>query len=150
MKKLKTVSLGLLLTANMALSHTGLAAEPMDNAAPWKWSSLYGNTTLYVSTNAMGTGSDGINSSSDVDYLVMACTTGARHRPVSLVAINFTHAQGDLDMAVYDLQGNYLAGSQGVTDRELVDIGAFGEQVVVLKVYGYNGATGNYGVSLSC
>jgi hypothetical protein len=150
MKKLKTVSLGLLLTASVTLSQPGMALEPNDNTAPWKWSSLYGNTTLYVSTNAMGTGSDGINSSSDVDYLVMACTTGSRHRPVSLVAINFTHSQGDLDMVVYDLQGNYLASSGGVSDRELVDIGAFGEQVVVLKVYGYNGATGNYGVSLTC
>jgi len=150
MKKTTTVGLGLLLTAAMTLSQPGLALEPHDNAAPWKWTYGYGNATLFVSKGAVGWGAEDISSSSDVDYLVMACTGGAPSRKIRYVSLNFSHARGDLELGVYDLAGNQLASSTGVSDSEFLDIGAFGAHVVVLKAYGYNGATGPYGVSLTC
>jgi hypothetical protein len=53
-------------------------------------------------------------------------------------------------MYVYDLAGNLLGISQGVTDHERVDVSGFGIQLVVVKVYGYNGATNDYGLHIEC
>jgi hypothetical protein len=61
------------------------------------------------------------------------------------VRIEFTHADGDLDMALY--QGSdELDRSQSVSDSE--ELSAAGGSYV-LRVYGYNGATGHYRLVLS-
>jgi hypothetical protein len=60
------------------------------------------------------------------------------------VVISFTHAEGDLDMAAYDADGNRTDISQGTSDTETLTVGAG----AIIKVYGYNGATGDYDIRL--
>ncbi|MBE7451410.1 MAG: hypothetical protein HS111_21685 [Kofleriaceae bacterium] len=56
------------------------------------------------------------------------------------VRITFSHAAGDLDLAAYDASGARVATSQGTGDSEQVTVPAGG----TFEVYGYNGATGGY------
>lgn len=56
------------------------------------------------------------------------------------VVIEFTHRDGDLDMATYDRDGGRLDVSQSVDDRESL-VAPPGARV---RVYGYRGATGAY------
>jgi hypothetical protein len=58
------------------------------------------------------------------------------------VRIEFTHADGDLDMAAFDAAGNALTVSQGTTGSEQVTIPAGG----FVRVYGYSGAQNTYRV----
>jgi hypothetical protein len=56
------------------------------------------------------------------------------------VRIDFTHADGDLDLAAYDAGGAQVDVSQSVTDGEQVAVPAGG----TVRVYGYGGATNTY------
>jgi len=56
------------------------------------------------------------------------------------VRIDFTHADGDLDLAAYDAGGTQVDISQSVSDGEQVSVPAGG----TVRVYGYNGATNTY------
>jgi hypothetical protein len=56
--------------------------------------------------------------------------------------LRFSHAAGDLDLAVVDGAGRRLATSTSVADVERIQ-GSFTGPVVVV-VYGYQGASGNY------
>ena len=56
------------------------------------------------------------------------------------VRIDFQHAVGDLDMAAFDDTGAQMTISQSTTDSERVFVPAGG----AVKVYGYQGATGAY------
>ena len=58
--------------------------------------------------------------------------------------IQFTHAEGDLDMCLYDAAWNELACSQGVTNTETISLDGLGAGQYYLEVYGYSGATGHY------
>jgi hypothetical protein len=139
----------LLATTALCVAPTGFALEPQDNEAPWKWKMNMGDVTLYSAPGVGMTWSTGelhILSSSDVDHMVLACAG----RPVTRAGVYFTHADGDIDIYVYDLGGNYLGSSQGVANEEFVDVRAFGKQAVVLKVYGYAGATNYYQVRVEC
>lgn len=60
------------------------------------------------------------------------------------VRIDFHHADGDLDMAAYDAAGTKLTTSQGTSDSEQVSIPAGG----AVEIYGYNGATNSYSITL--
>ena len=56
------------------------------------------------------------------------------------VRIAFQHAVGDLDMAAFDQTGSQMTISQSTTDSEVVFVPSGG----AVKVYGYQGATGAY------
>jgi hypothetical protein len=60
------------------------------------------------------------------------------------VTIQFQHAVGDLDMALYE-GASQVAISQGTGNTETITQGA---GTYVLRVYGYNGAQGEYGLTL--
>ncbi len=71
------------------------------------------------------------------DYFRLYPSTGDRWR----LKIDFLHAEGDLDMAIYDLNdcsGNWLSVSQGTTDSEFLEIDADSDYIV--QVYRYSGA----------
>ena len=62
------------------------------------------------------------------------------------VTIEFDHSRGDLDMAVY--QGSeQVCQSQSVTNTETCAIGSAGTYVI--RVYGYNGAMGEYTLTVA-
>jgi hypothetical protein len=61
------------------------------------------------------------------------------------VRISFSHSTGDLDMRSYDASGAELDVSQGTVDEEVLSVPAGAR----IKVYGYNGATGPYSISVN-
>jgi hypothetical protein len=62
------------------------------------------------------------------------------------VTLRFSHAAGDLDLAITDESGRQLAKSTGVGDVERVQ-GSFAGPVIVV-VYGYNNAAGAYDLTV--
>jgi hypothetical protein len=60
--------------------------------------------------------------------------------------LRFSHGAGDLDLAVVDGAGRRLATSTSVADVERIQ-GSFTGPVVVV-VYGYQGASGNYDLTV--
>ncbi len=70
------------------------------------------------------------------------------------VALFFTHADGDLDLALYRYSGGsltWVAGSSGVVDNEHIqDIAVLAGEVYYLRVYGYGSARHfDYDLSIS-
>jgi len=57
------------------------------------------------------------------------------------VGITFQHAEGDLDLAVYDAAGHRVGLSNGVTNSERVSLDGWGAGTYYVHVYGYNAAT---------
>jgi hypothetical protein len=57
------------------------------------------------------------------------------------VQINFQHAQGDLDLALYNSAGTLLGRSQGTTDSERVSLNGLAAGTYYIQVYGYRGAS---------
>jgi hypothetical protein len=60
------------------------------------------------------------------------------------VRIEFTSSAGDLDVVAYDGAGTQIAVSQGTGNSEQVALPAGGK----VRVYGYNGATNTYALSV--
>lgn len=78
----------------------------------------------------------------DVDHFAFA---GGATRTITLA---FSHAAGDLDMYVYDAaSGAEVARSIGTTDVETI-ARAFGDGMFTIRVHGYQGATGDYTLSV--
>lgn len=81
---------------------------------------------------------------SDVDFYSFDMTTTA----YVWVSLSFFHSRGDLDVALLDANGAVVVSSTGVTDTE-----GFLRQVppgrYYVKVYGYGGATGEYGLQIA-
>lgn len=139
---------GLLTLTALVIAPVGRAMEPGNDTAPWKWRASFGDATLYSPPlgGASYINAEAITSTSDVDHIIGTCGTGK----VTWVGVQFTHASGDIDIVVYDLSGNVLGSSTGVTNTERVDLSAFNKQAAVMKVYGYNGAVNSYIVQVSC
>lgn len=83
-----------------------------------------------------------ISSAIDEDFFVFE-TNGATHA----ISIDFSHAQGDLDLYVYDASGNEVARSVSVTDGEEI-ARSFAAGRYIVRVHGYRGATGTYSISI--
>ena len=133
--------------AAVAWSVPGFALEPGNDKLPWNTFGSF-DTSVYSSTGGASRfqSYEQIASSTDVDYVVVTCAG----RPVRSVSIEFTHAKGDLDMVAFDLAGAQLGKSNGTTNVEVVNVQGQGKQVVVMKVYGFQGATGAYDVVIGC
>ena len=143
MFEIRRIGAGVLAAAVLAAAPSSWALEPENDSAPWTWHEQKGDTTA---TSGTYFGYEQISTTSDVDYIVATC--GDTH--MKWISIDFTHATGDIDMAVYDLAGNWLGSGTGVTDTERVELGAFGKQAVALRVYGYNGSQNPYSISVFC
>ena len=62
------------------------------------------------------------------------------------VTLRFDHAQGDLDLALYDAAGGLVDSSESTEDEERIDVFVGGGTHFVV-VYGYQDATGAYTLS---
>ncbi len=78
-------------------------------------------------------------SGNDDYYRFTASATG----DVTFTA-RFSDAAGDIDMQVMDSAGNVLGSGTSVSDNETVTVSATAGDQLVVRVYGYNGATNNY------
>jgi hypothetical protein len=75
----------------------------------------------------------------DVDHFAIPADAGNVR-----VTLTFTHADGDLDLALIGADGQTVTSSTGTSDTETLD--ATGGQI--LRVYGYRDATGLYTLDL--
>ncbi|RAL20737.1 hypothetical protein DL240_15580 [Lujinxingia litoralis] len=75
------------------------------------------------------------------DYYELTVPAGCQLSSV----LEFSHAVGDLELALYDSTGAIIARSSSTSDREEVRLTEVStEEVYRLEVYGYDGATGAY------
>lgn len=144
------------------------ATESLDNSAPWgatngTYVESSSNVTHYLGNSQDGhahwaSGTDRqISPTGDVDYAVIQCGTAfgsSNNTPkgqVSAVDVDYTHSAGhDIDICAYDPTGILLTCSTGVTGSESAAVWTYAMNSVVLKVYGYNGSTGGYDVTVLC
>lgn len=145
--RIKTIgSLVALLLASFA---SNAFAESDDNYPSAKSVDFYGDVRMLSASSPAwvgGSPNEAIATSTDVDYIILACGKGK----VVQASISLGSTTGDLDMEVYGYEGTKLGGSYGTGKFEAVDPTAAQRSVVVMKVYGYNGATGKYQPGLSC
>lgn len=140
------LSLGLFST----LMNGALAAEPGNNTLPYMFSGFRGDVQMLGAPNVTNStitflSADAITPVNDVDYLYVTC----QGLPLKVVGIN--NFSNDLDIRVYDMGGTLIGSSTSVTSSESVDVSATSRAGVILKVYGYNGATSaSYAVWVTC
>lgn len=139
------------VAALLAAAGTSQALEPGNDFPPYNnsdTSGFYGNPTVFqsrLSGNFNWLNFEAITTSTDRDYAILGC----QGRPVKSVGIKDLTA--DLDIQVFDLGGVLLGGSTlGGTASESVNVAAQNKQGVVLRVFGFSGATGPYTVIVGC
>ncbi|WP_035367395.1 pre-peptidase C-terminal domain-containing protein, partial [Dolichospermum circinale] len=95
-------------------------------------------TDLGTLTSAFNRGNLSIHTTSDVDWFKFTLATAGNE--TNSVGIDFTHIQGDLDIGLYDSNGNFLNSSTGVDNQETISLKGLTAGSYYLQVYGYNGA----------
>ena len=88
-----------------------------------------------------------IHTGTDVDYFRFV--TAGPGVSGNSVRLDFTHAAGDVDMRLYDVQGVELRASTGVTNSEEVSLSGLAAGTYYVKVYGFAGATNNYSMRIT-
>lgn len=78
--------------------------------------------------------------SGDDDWFAVTLAAG----DTLTVATLFSHASGDLDLAVHNAAGTRLAVAESVSDNEGLVYQATGASTVYVRVYGYQGAENGY------
>jgi hypothetical protein len=81
----------------------------------------------------------------DRDVFAVALDAGERLR----ARIGFAHAEGDLDLAMYGPARLQQGNSVSTTDNEVVSVTAETNGTYYVEVYGYQGATAAYDLSIS-
>lgn len=67
----------------------------------------------------------------------------------SVLRIDFTHAQGDLDLHLFDRLGNLIRTSEGVTNSEVISLDGFIGTTYYVQVFGFSNATNpNYDLTV--
>ncbi len=65
------------------------------------------------------------------------------------VSIQFTHSQGDLDLAVYNSSGQRVRVSEGTVNNERVSLNGLAAGAYYVKVLGYRGVSNpNYALTI--
>lgn len=151
MKKSFRLLFGGLFLAGLALAPRTSSAsnlEPANNSPPWANWATQSDTTVYVDNYSYEWGWSGfesISSSTDVDYVLLACANGN----VTMVGINIPSGVGDLDIDAYTVIGTPVGSSHGTGSTERI-YPSIAKQAIFLKVYLYSGATGGYDIRVLC
>ena len=101
-----------------------------------------GNDSIATS-RALSTGetvSAAIDAAGDADYFRLPSD-------FETATVSFTHAAGDLDIALVEEDGAVIETSQGTGDFETLS--SSGARVSYLRVYGYSDATGAYSLTVN-
>jgi Ca2+-binding RTX toxin-like protein len=80
-----------------------------------------------------------IHDASDIDWFEFDLVAEANW--AHAVGIDFFHTAGDLDLALYDDNGELVAASSGIDDGEQVSLHGLGPGTYTLEVTGYDDAT---------
>jgi hypothetical protein len=139
------------LGCTLATVQPAFANEPTNNNYSWSggantpWT---GNMTVFSTYNMWTTwpNKEAISPSNDVDYLLMTCGDAK----IYVTGINLVGANGDLDVQFYTPNGTYLGSAAGTGDSETYTFSGFNYSTLVIRVYGYNGATNSYTPVLGC
>ncbi len=83
-----------------------------------------------------------IADASDVDFFTFRSEGGQ-----ASVRVDFSHADGDLDLELLDAQGVQVGQSNSVSDQEAVEL-ELAAGAYFVRVYGYQGAMGDYSLTL--
>jgi hypothetical protein len=125
-------------------------AEAIVGTAPPAGDRFEANETFATAANlgTLGTRSEAnlsIHTPGDDDvYRFTASATGEFTARVS-----FSHAAGDIDAALFDVNGNQIASSDSITDNEVLTADVIAEQTYFLHVFGFDGAVNpNYTLEL--
>ena len=81
----------------------------------------------------------------DDDYVAVDVPAG---RTLTVTA-EFTHASGDLDLALLSVSGAMVSSSTGTGDSETVSVTAVTAARYVARIYGYRGAENGYSLSIT-
>ena len=108
-----------------------------------------GNNTISTASTLSFSSSAGVINglnivSGDIDYYKFTLT--AEGSSSNFIGINLTHANGDLDINLYDNSGNEIAHSWTCSDKERINLNGYAAGTYYLMVKGYDGATGNYSI----
>ncbi|MBM79509.1 MAG: hypothetical protein CMJ78_02810 [Planctomycetaceae bacterium] len=76
-------------------------------------------------------------------------TTVADGRLGDFVEIRFEHANGDLDMELLDIDGNFIDGSSSVIDSETISLVDLPAGSYTVRVFGFNDATNRYDLGIN-
>jgi hypothetical protein len=126
------------------------------NGARAVYTMTVSTTECRVATDRSTTNNDGASATAIQagNYPGLRCT-GEKWFKITLqhtgsigVTIDFRNAHGDLDLYLYDWAENELARSDGTTDRESVSKPGLAPGTYKVKVMGYNGAVGDYNMSV--
>lgn len=79
-----------------------------------------------------------IHAGDDVDWFRFTLLAGGTVH--HFAAIEFEHAEGDLDLALFDIEGHELSTADGVTDFEEISLAGWPAGVYHLEVSGWDGA----------
>ena len=82
----------------------------------------------------------GLGVQADDDWYEINITPGFENLQVDL---QFAHADGDIDLQVYDALGNLVGSAASATDNEFLNINLASSGTHYLRVYGFNGDTNN-------
>ncbi|MFM7440146.1 MAG: T9SS type A sorting domain-containing protein, partial [Snowella sp.] len=65
------------------------------------------------------------------------------------LSIDFTNSLGDLDIILYNEQGQLISSSKGVTDSETIPLSGLTQGIYYLEVYGYKGSINDYNLTIN-
>jgi hypothetical protein len=118
-------------------------ADPFDPNESFAAASDFGRpVNLVVNGNSIDT-----SNPNDVDWHTFRTElTGTNN---DLVRIDLTHANGNLDIELYDANQNLLGASTTLGDREEISLSGRPAGQYYLKVFGVNNATGDYKMRLN-
>lgn len=88
---------------------------------------------------------DGIVCRSDDDWFALQAVTGQYLG----VTLEFEHDSGDLDLMLYDPEGNQVGSGQSMNDDERIEHVASRTGRYTIKVYGFGGAENRYRLRVS-
>lgn len=124
-------------------NNTAHSASPITVTAMCTDDGFEENDTISTaSTMAVGGTTNGlVVCSGDPDYYAFTPSSSG----TLTLSIAFTHANGDLDMRLYDGASQALLGSStGTSDSESISMTVTGGHLYKLKVYGFAGAANGY------
>jgi hypothetical protein len=152
MKRMKFWGIALALVGSYAVP---AAANDSDNTFPGGWSPASIPTSIFTPAGHQWSVPENIGGpiwtgAADVDYTLLTIPAPFAGCNAIYTWMSFDHSKGDLDMVVYDMLGNQLGISQGTTNTEAVYLPTTASKSVIVKVYGFNQATGDYRIYVGC
>ena len=123
----------------------GLPSDPV----PWEPNNSFSSCSNVGNLDWAGAGFT-IHNSGDSDYYCFTMTGAGDHTVT--VDLTFLHANGDLDMELYmgpPGQPTLIAMAEGNTDNEQLVVVVPATLTYAVRVFGYNGATNTYDISIS-